>query len=73
MYIQEITITKRAPVKGSNAIEWTVAVDGAPFGMIWTFRNTRTETNRFHAKTLCDVYQNFATYNEAETFIRSLA
>lgn len=67
---QQITITKRPTHKGGSAIEWAVDLDGRPFGMIWTFKNTATETHRFHAKTLRGVYDNFATYDAAERFIR---
>jgi hypothetical protein len=69
--LDEITITK-VIVKGSNRIAWNVDKNGIPFGQIWTFRNTDTETHLFHAKDKFDVYAAFKTYAEAETFMRGL-
>lgn len=65
----KVTITKRGRVKGSNAIEWTVARNGVPFGLIWTFK-ARGEAHPFHAKTLDGAYKCFANYEGAEEFMR---
>jgi hypothetical protein len=71
MHIQEVTITKAPKVSGSNAIRWNVDLDGRPFGQIWTFKNTKTDTHRFHVATLGrPPLPSFATYAEAERALR---
>lgn len=67
--VTEITITKRAKVRGSNMVEYTVDVDGVPFGLIWTFK-AAGEVHPFHAKPLAGEHATFATYAEAETYMR---
>lgn len=67
--VTEITITK-VPANGRGvSTRWNVAVNGVPFGQIWTFKN-RGEVHPFHAKTLAGEYGAFDTYAAAETFMR---
>lgn len=65
----EITITRVAATCARDSIKWNVAVDGRPFGQIWTWKTGR-EVHPFHAKTLAGAYAAFATYEAAEIFIR---
>lgn len=73
MHIDTFTIARVTRHHGSNLISWNVDLNGHAFGQIWTYRNTATETHRFHAKTLAEDYADFATYAEAESFIRGCA
>lgn len=68
--MQNITITKVAPPKGSNQTRWNVDLEGIPFGAMWTFRNTKTEKHGFHAKPLNGMHKIFTTYQDAETYMR---
>lgn len=68
--VQQITITKEKAIKGSNRIAWNVDLDGKPFGQIWTFKNTFTETYRFSVSTLAGYWSDFGTYEMAERAIR---
>lgn len=71
MRVDTFTITHVYPAKGSNCIKWNVDYNGRPFGQLWTFK-ARGEVHRYHAKSLAGVYANFATYAEAESFMRGL-
>lgn len=73
MYIQEITITKQPRIKGSPRIEWNVAVDGVPFGKIYTYK-ARGEYHPYSAKTADgENFAQFNTYADAENAIRGWA
>lgn len=49
----KLIFTKRAPRKGSTVRTIDVSyADGRPFGQLWTFRNTRTTWNPWHAAPL---------------------
>lgn len=50
-------------VSGSNAHTINVDLNGQPFGQLWTFRNTRTTWNPWHAKPLAGEHKAF--YNAA--------
>lgn len=71
IHVDEISFVRASKNSGSNMVAWNVSLNGKPFGQVWTFRNTKTDTHRFHAKTLKDDYADFATKAEAFTFIRS--
>lgn len=68
MTITEVTITK-VRNKGSNAIEFNFDKNGAPFGKVWTFKG-KGEIHPYHAKTLAGDYAPFATYEQAESYMR---
>lgn len=68
--IDEVTVTKKAKVKGSNRIAYDVDLNGVPFGQIWTFK-AAGEVHPFHVKTLAGAYGTFKTYAEAEAGIRN--
>ena len=63
------TFTKQANIRGSKAINWNVDRDGEPFGAIWTYKKTRTETFMFHAKAQCGSFR----YRHARGFITASA
>jgi hypothetical protein len=67
------TFKKVTPRKGSNQTQWNVDSDGKPFGAIWTFRNTRTETFPFTAKPLDAEHAHFGTLAEAKDFMEAVS
>ncbi len=71
IYVPTFTITRPARGKGGNQVIWNVALDGNPFGQIWTFQ-ARGECHPFHAKALSGEYARFRTYKDAELFLRGL-
>jgi hypothetical protein len=70
MNFQNIIITKVKPSKGSNVTAWNFDLDEVPFGQVWTFKNTATETHKFHAKPLTGAHDCFDTYAQAEEYMR---
>lgn len=65
--LQEITITKEHSLHSGR---WNFDLNGKPFGQIWTYTKRNGFKFRYHAKTLAGAYADFATYAEAETFMR---
>ena len=70
--VQEVTIVKRAYVKGGSQIEWEVSLNNRPFGMISTFKRQAGYRFKFLAKALNGRWGNFDTFAQAETFMRGL-
>lgn len=53
------TFNRIARAHGSNQTKIEVDRNGRPWGMVWTFRNTRTETHPWHAKALNGEHKAF--------------
>lgn len=68
--VDAFTIYAATREPGSDMISHRVDKNDRPFGMLWTFKATATETHRWHAKALSGAYANFADYAEAESFLR---
>jgi|SRR5579864_2949640 len=49
---QSLEYGKQQTKPGSNARTINVSQGGQPFGQLWTFRNTATDTHPWHAKPL---------------------
>jgi hypothetical protein len=69
MHIQQITLTKVLPARGSNRTAWNYDLDGRPFGQVWTFK-AKGESHLFHAKPLKGEYRFFAEFTDADTYMR---
>ena len=54
-----IQFSQQKTYRGSNQISIDVARNGRPFGQIWTFRKTATETFPWTAKTLAGEFKHF--------------
>lgn len=67
--LQGVTITGPIRNPGSKMVAWNVDRKGVPFGKIWSFK-ARGEVHPFHAKPLTADYASFATYAEAENYMR---
>ena len=48
-----------------------VSRGGEPFGQIWTWANTRTESHPWHAKPLNGTHEVFDTLPEAKEHMRN--
>lgn len=44
----KLTYIKRVPIEGSTTREIAVEKDGKPFGLIWTYKNTKTCWHPWH-------------------------
>jgi hypothetical protein len=51
--------TKRPKVRDSTMKEIAVTKNGRPFGMLWTWPTTRTETHPWHAQPLKGEHKAF--------------
>ncbi len=70
----EITFTKKPKVRGDSQIAYNVTREGHPFGQLWTWPNTRSEWDPWHAQTLTGEYKAFgvADYNVPGGKIKAL-
>lgn len=70
--VDEITIAKRKPTKGSKLIEYTVDVNGEPFALIWTNKPTKTCRDTWKVGFADDRrgLSGFTSYEDAETAMR---
>jgi hypothetical protein len=63
-----ITFLKSLVAKGQRSSQVTVNVElnGAPFGQLWTWPNTRTEFHLWHSKPLDGDHKLHNTLREAK-------
>ena len=67
-----MTFTKAKKRPGSSKVEINVSKGGAPFGMLWTWANTRTEWHPWHAKPLNGEHATFDNLAAAKAHMASL-